>query len=135
MNAAIQAAPKASAISPRAVCQPLLKVCLPSRLVRPAHQHQRLPDSSRIYQEALLERSDSLLAFWRLQIVFETSADWLWSLCAQICHEFERFSTYMSNVKVGNFFGGLPIKQHKKVLKEDCPSIIVGTPGRLKQVG
>ena len=37
-------------------------------------------------------------------------------------------------VKVANFFGGFPIKQHKDMLKTDCPHIIVGTPGRLKQV-
>lgn len=56
-------------------------------------------------------------------------------LLLQICHEFERFSAYMQKVKVGNFFGGLPVKTQKKQLKEDCPNIIVGTPGRLKQVG
>ncbi|KAK9793702.1 hypothetical protein WJX73_000322, partial [Symbiochloris irregularis] len=54
-------------------------------------------------------------------------------LAFQICHEFERFSTYLSGATVGNFFGGFPIKQHKKTLKEECPAIIVGTPGRLKQ--
>ena len=39
----------------------------------------------------------------------------------------------MPTVKVANFFGGLPIKQHKDQLKNDCPHVIVGTPGRLKQ--
>lgn len=52
----------------------------------------------------------------------------------QICHEFERFSAYMDKVHVGNYFGGFPIKQHKKTLKESPENIIVGTPGRLKQV-
>jgi superfamily II DNA/RNA helicase len=54
----------------------------------------------------------------------------------QICHEFERFITYMKNVRVGNFFGGLPIKQHRDALKDKdkCPHIIVGTPGRIKGV-
>ena len=52
----------------------------------------------------------------------------------QICHEFERFSVYMPGVRVANFFGGLPIKQHKELLKNNTPHIIVGTPGRLKQV-
>ncbi len=55
-------------------------------------------------------------------------------LTSKICHEFERFSVYMPGVKVANFFGGLPIKQHKDLLKADTPHIIVGTPGRLKQL-
>ncbi|KAK9825382.1 hypothetical protein WJX81_007043 [Elliptochloris bilobata] len=54
-------------------------------------------------------------------------------LAFQICHEFERFGVYMK-VKVANFFGGFPIKQQKEMLKTDCPHIIVGTPGRLKQL-
>ena len=52
----------------------------------------------------------------------------------QICHEFERFATYMPSVKVANFFGGFPIKSHQELLKKDCPTVIVGTPGRLCQV-
>jgi ATP-dependent RNA helicase UAP56/SUB2 len=55
-------------------------------------------------------------------------------LAFQICHEYERFTTYMKNVRVGNFFGGLPIKLQRDALKdkEKCPHIIVGTPGRVK---
>ena len=34
-------------------------------------------------------------------------------------------------MKVANFFGGLPIEQNKKLLKEDPPHIVVGTPGRV----
>ena len=52
----------------------------------------------------------------------------------QICHEFERFSARMRNIKVGNFFGGIPVKEHKETLKKETPNIIVGTPGRIKQV-
>ncbi|GAB4813134.1 hypothetical protein N2152v2_000180 [Parachlorella kessleri] len=57
-------------------------------------------------------------------------------LAFQICHEFERFTTYMKNVRLANFFGGLPIKQHRELLKDKdkCPHIIVGTPGRIKQL-
>jgi hypothetical protein len=42
----------------------------------------------------------------------------------------------MKNVRVGNFFGGLPIKQQRDMLKDKdkCPHIIVGTPGRIKGV-
>lgn len=55
-------------------------------------------------------------------------------LAFQICHEYERFITYMKNVRVGNFFGGLPIKQQREMVKDatKCPHIIVGTPGRIK---
>ena len=40
------------------------------------------------------------------------------------------------NVRVGNFFGGLPIKQQREQLKDKdkCPHVIVGTPGRVKGV-
>jgi len=53
----------------------------------------------------------------------------------QICREFERFGKPMG-VKVGNFFGGMDIKAHKDMLKDEdkCPDIVVGTPGRIKQV-
>lgn len=53
----------------------------------------------------------------------------------QICREFERFGKPL-NVKVGNFFGGMDIKAHKDMLKDEdkCPDIVVGTPGRIKQV-
>jgi hypothetical protein len=57
-------------------------------------------------------------------------------LPTQICHEFERFTTYLKSVRVGNFFGGLPIKQQRDSLKDKdkCPHVIVGTPGRVKGV-
>jgi ATP-dependent RNA helicase UAP56/SUB2 len=52
----------------------------------------------------------------------------------QICHEFERFSARMRGVKIGNFFGGFPVQQQKESLKKEQPTIVVGTPGRVKQV-
>jgi ATP-dependent RNA helicase UAP56/SUB2 len=56
-------------------------------------------------------------------------------LAYQICAEFERFAKHMPNVKIGNFFGGLPIKQQQELLKTNCPNVVVGTPGRIKQLG
>jgi superfamily II DNA/RNA helicase len=41
----------------------------------------------------------------------------------------------MRGVKIGNFFGGIPIVQQKEQLKKEVPTIVVGTPGRIKQVG
>jgi len=54
--------------------------------------------------------------------------------CLQICTEFDRFSVYLPAVKVGNFFGGLPVQAQKKLLADNTPHIVVGTPGRVKQV-
>ncbi|KAE8700441.1 DEAD-box ATP-dependent RNA helicase 15 [Hibiscus syriacus] len=48
-----------------------------------------------------------------------------------ICHEFERFSTYLPEIKVAVFYGGVNIKVHKDLLKNECPHIVVGTPGRI----
>ncbi|GFZ16701.1 DEAD/DEAH box RNA helicase family protein [Actinidia rufa] len=52
-------------------------------------------------------------------------------LAYQICHEFERFSTYLPDLKVAVFYGGVNIKIHKDLLKNECPHIVVGTPGRI----
>lgn len=51
----------------------------------------------------------------------------------QICHEFTRFSTRMK-IKIANFYGGVPVQQNKDLLKKETPNIVVGTPGRIKQV-
>ncbi|GAB2284907.1 hypothetical protein Dimus_019360 [Dionaea muscipula] len=49
----------------------------------------------------------------------------------QICHEFERFSTYLPDVKIAVFYGGVSIKIHKNILKNECPHVVVGTTGRI----
>ncbi|GMR33489.1 hypothetical protein PMAYCL1PPCAC_03684, partial [Pristionchus mayeri] len=52
-------------------------------------------------------------------------------LAFQISKEYERFSKYFSTIKVSVFFGGIPIKKDEDVLKNNCPHIVVGTPGRI----
>ncbi len=52
-------------------------------------------------------------------------------LAFQISKEYERFSKYMSSVKVGVFFGGLSIVKDEETLRNNTPHIVVGTPGRL----
>ncbi|KAI5411955.1 DEAD-box ATP-dependent RNA helicase 15 [Lathyrus oleraceus] len=52
-------------------------------------------------------------------------------LAYQICHEFERFSTYLTDLKVDVFYVGVNIKVHKDLLKNECPQFVVGTPGRI----
>merc|ERR1711912_141069 len=37
----------------------------------------------------------------------------------------------MSAIKVGVFFGGMAIAKDEQVLKNNCPHIVVGTPGRI----
>jgi len=52
-------------------------------------------------------------------------------LAYQISREFIRFSKYLSDVKVGVVFGGVNFQEHKKLIEEDCPHILIGTPGRV----
>jgi len=52
-------------------------------------------------------------------------------LAFQISKEYERFSKFMSTIKVGVFFGGMAIAKDEQVLKNNCPHIVVGTPGRI----
>eukprot|EP00242_Pyramimonas_sp_CCMP2087_P003448 CAMPEP_0198229508 /NCGR_PEP_ID=MMETSP1445-20131203/114160_1 /TAXON_ID=36898 /ORGANISM="Pyramimonas sp., Strain CCMP2087" /LENGTH=427 /DNA_ID=CAMNT_0043909971 /DNA_START=116 /DNA_END=1399 /DNA_ORIENTATION=- len=56
-------------------------------------------------------------------------------LAYQICHEFERFSAYLPDVRVGVIFGGINIKEQEETLKKEKPNVIVGTPGRVKALG
>merc|ERR1711893_78122 len=44
------------------------------------------------------------------------------------------FSKYLKAVKVKVFFGGIAIRQHKKLLEEDTPHVVIGTPGRILQL-
>jgi len=55
-------------------------------------------------------------------------------LAYQICHEFDRFKKYLPNVKTAVFYGGVPVQQNKDTLKNDCPHIVIGTPGRILQL-
>ena len=55
-------------------------------------------------------------------------------LAYQISNEFERFSRYLPDVKAKVFYGGVPVAEHKRILKSECPHIIVGTPGRMLQL-
>jgi superfamily II DNA/RNA helicase len=54
-------------------------------------------------------------------------------LAFQIYKEYERFAKFFENpkIKVAKFFGGFKVADDIKKLKEDCPHIVVGTPGRI----
>merc|ERR1719458_1219631 len=52
-------------------------------------------------------------------------------LAFQISKEYERFSKYYASIKVGVFFGGMPIENDRKILRESPPHVVVATPGRI----
>merc|ERR1712070_63271 len=55
-------------------------------------------------------------------------------LAYQISNEFERFSRYLPDVKCKVFYGGVPVPEHKRILNNEPPHIVVGTPGRVLQL-
>mmetsp|Transcript_93354 Transcript_93354/g.194793 ORF Transcript_93354/g.194793 Transcript_93354/m.194793 type:complete len:418 (+) Transcript_93354:115-1368(+) len=52
-------------------------------------------------------------------------------LAYQIKFEFDRFAKYFSEVKTGVVYGGIALAKDKEMLKDSCPHILIGTPGRL----
>nr|ADD38693.1 Spliceosome RNA helicase BAT1 [Lepeophtheirus salmonis] len=52
-------------------------------------------------------------------------------LAFQISKEYERFSKFIPALKVGVFFGGVPLKKDMDLLSKQTIHIAVGTPGRL----
>merc|ERR1712178_280849 len=52
-------------------------------------------------------------------------------LAYQIKHEFDRFAKYFADVKTAVVYGGTPIAKDKETLKDSCPHILIGTPGRV----
>jgi ATP-dependent RNA helicase UAP56/SUB2 len=53
-------------------------------------------------------------------------------LAYQIKGEFNRFSTHLPNIRTEVIYGGVPVPQHVALFKENCPHIVVATPGRIK---
>merc|ERR1740127_337126 len=52
-------------------------------------------------------------------------------LAYQIKHEFDRFAKYFPDVQTGVVYGGIPIAKDKEMLKDNCPHILIATPGRV----
>jgi ATP-dependent RNA helicase UAP56/SUB2 len=52
-------------------------------------------------------------------------------LAYQIKHEFERFAKFFADVKTAVVYGGMPIDKDKEMLKDSCPQVLIGTPGRV----
>jgi len=58
-------------------------------------------------------------------------------LAYQICTEFNRFSVHLPKdppVKTTVFYGGIPVTQDIETLRHEVPTIVVGTPGRIKEL-
>ena len=53
-------------------------------------------------------------------------------LAFQISQEFVRFSKHITGVQIAAFYGGIPEEKNQELLKNSCPNIVVGTPGRIK---
>merc|ERR1712187_402854 len=52
-------------------------------------------------------------------------------LAYQIKHEFDRFAKYFADVKTGVVYGGMPMGKDRDLLKDSCPHVLIGTPGRV----
>jgi ATP-dependent RNA helicase UAP56/SUB2 len=52
-------------------------------------------------------------------------------LAYQIKHEFDRFAKFFPETKTGVVYGGTPIAKDREMIKESCPHVLIGTPGRL----
>jgi len=53
-------------------------------------------------------------------------------LAYQIKGEYDRFAKYLPGVKSEVIFGGMPEKAHIELFANNCPHIVVATPGRMK---
>ena len=52
-------------------------------------------------------------------------------LAIQICKEYEFFSRYFNGIQISLFVEGTNIKRDEAILKDNCPHIVVGVPGRI----
>merc|ERR1712032_1800439 len=44
---------------------------------------------------------------------------------------FDRFAKYFQDVKTAVVYGGMPIAKDRDMLRDNCPHILIGTPGRV----
>lgn len=55
-------------------------------------------------------------------------------LAYQIAHEIERFSKYLPTIRTSVMYGGVPVRVHRDLMATNPPHIVVGTPGRVKDL-
>jgi superfamily II DNA/RNA helicase len=49
----------------------------------------------------------------------------------QIALEFQRFGQYIEGLTIGEYYGGVSEQTHKAQLRQQLPTIAIGTPGRM----
>eukprot|EP00002_Diphylleia_rotans_P024405 TRINITY_DN481_c0_g1_i10.p1 TRINITY_DN481_c0_g1~~TRINITY_DN481_c0_g1_i10.p1 ORF type:complete len:428 (+),score=120.55 TRINITY_DN481_c0_g1_i10:566-1849(+) len=55
-------------------------------------------------------------------------------LADQIFREYRRFCTSIPSARPIVIYGGIPIEEQRKQLREESPNIVVGTPGRVEEL-
>jgi ATP-dependent RNA helicase UAP56/SUB2 len=84
-----------------------------------------------VFVLAILQRLEPQKAPGKPQVIVICHAR---ELAFQICKEFERFSKHLDGIVVRAFYGGVPVQNDLEVLRRVKPNIIVGTPGRLRDL-
>merc|ERR1711957_420343 len=79
-----------------------------------------------VFVLACLQQIDATDKAVKVMVVCHTR-----ELAYQIKHEFERFAKFFTDVKTAVVYGGIPIAQDKEMLKTNCPTVMIGTPGRV----
>merc|ERR1712113_1345128 len=79
-----------------------------------------------VFVLACLQQIDVSDAAVKVMVICHTR-----ELAYQIKHEFDRFAKYFQDVKTGVVYGGTPIDKDREMLKESCPHVLIGTPGRV----
>jgi len=79
-----------------------------------------------VFVLACLQQIDSSEKSVKVLVICHTR-----ELAYQIKHEFDRFAKYFAEMKTGVVYGGMPIAKDKEMLKDNCPHILIGTPGRI----
>merc|ERR1712028_154377 len=79
-----------------------------------------------VFVLACLQQLDASEKVVKVMVICHTR-----ELAYQIKHEFERFAKFFFAVKTAVVYGGTPIDKDKEMLKDDCPHVLIGTPGRV----
>jgi ATP-dependent RNA helicase UAP56/SUB2 len=79
-----------------------------------------------VFVLASLQQIDTSVKAVKVLVICHTR-----ELAYQIKHEFDRFAKYFPDVKTGVVYGGMPIAKDIEMLKDNCPHVLIGTPGRL----
>merc|ERR1711993_83072 len=79
-----------------------------------------------VFVLACLQQIDATEKSVKVMVICHTR-----ELAYQIKHEFDRFAKYFQDVKTGGVYGGTPIEKDREMLKDKCPHVLIGTPGRV----